>query len=150
MLRPSTRQQRVLGLALALSAGTGIGLAAPAVLSPSRASPSTSDRIDSEQSRAGTPTVQARPATAPEGSPPVTTAVPPQPEVPAREVTLEEATAIAARVAPGRVVETDLDTGATGPEYEITLVHPDGTASEIGVDARTGQVVSSKLHDEWD
>jgi hypothetical protein len=150
MLRPSIRPRRVLGLTLALSAGTGIGLAAPAVLSSSRASPSPPDRIESGPSQAGTSTVQARPATAPEGSRLVTTPVPPQPEEPARQVTLEEATAIAARVAPGRVVETDLDTGTTGLEYEITLVHQDGTASEIDVDARTGQVVSSKLHDEWD
>ena len=150
MLSTSVTRGRVLGLVLAVSAGAGIGLAAPTVWSAPRGTASPTERVSSapRDIRDGVPKdtqndvqndVRSDTPTAPR-----------QPQVAATQVTLDEAIAIAARTAPGRVVETDTDTGTTGIEYEVTILHADGTVSEIDVDAGTGQVVGRKLHNEWD
>jgi hypothetical protein len=120
MLRPSTSARRVLGLALAVSVGTGIGLGAPRLWSASGADTPQAPR--------------AAPAEAPASS----------------RLTRDEATAVAAQVAPGRVVEVDEDNEPTGLRYDVTLLHEDGTATQVEVDAATGRIVSTKLDNDWD
>jgi uncharacterized membrane protein YkoI len=131
MLRPSTSPRRVLGLALALSIGAGIGLGA---LSPWSASGATTPQDPRAETTAIASTRPDVPATAAPASP---------------WLTLDEAQAVAAQVAPGRVVEADEDSEPTGLRYDVTVLHDDGTATEIEVDAATGRVVSTKLDDDW-
>jgi uncharacterized membrane protein YkoI len=59
-------------------------------------------------------------------------------------LTLEEAKAVAARAAsaPGRVIEWDQDNEPTGLRYDVTLLHDDGTTTDVEVDTVTGQVTS--------
>ena len=132
MLRPSTSQRRVLGLALAVSVGTGIGLGAPSLLSASRADTPQVSRSQAAATTAtpattaDTATTEAAPAKAPASSP----------------LTLEEAKAAAAQVAPGRVIEWDQDNEPTGLRFDVKLLHDDGTTTEVEVDTITGQVTS--------
>jgi hypothetical protein len=59
-------------------------------------------------------------------------------------LTLEQAEAVAARAAsiPGRVVEWDADNEPTGLRYDVTLLHADGTTTDVEVDTVTGRVTS--------
>jgi uncharacterized membrane protein YkoI len=66
---------------------------------------------------------------------PTTTAAPAPVSSP---LTLDEATAVAAQVAPGRVVEWDEDHEPTGLRYDVPLLHDDGSTTEVEVDAVTG------------
>jgi uncharacterized membrane protein YkoI len=132
MLRPSTSARRVLGLALVVSVGTGIGLGAYSLGSASGAAPPLAPR-------AGTTATTA------------TTAAPAPAEASASSpLTLDEATAVAAQVAPGRVVEWDEDHEPTGLRYDVTLLHDDGSATEVEVDTVTGQVTSVNHDNDWD
>ena len=131
MLRPSASPRRVLGLALAVSVGTGIGLGAPSVLSASR--------VDTPQvSRSQAAATTATPATTADTA--TTEAAPAK--APASSATLEEAKAVAAQVAPGRVIEWDQDNEPTGLRFDVKLLHDDGTTTEVEVDTVTGQVTS--------
>jgi hypothetical protein len=125
MFRPSASRKRVLGLVLALSAGTGIGLGASELLSAP-----------------GAPTPPDLRAVSTASGPPLP---PPGPE----GLTLDEAMEVAARVAPGKVVEVDEDSEPTGLRYDVTLLHENGTATDVEVDAATGRVVSTQHHDDW-
>jgi peptidase YpeB-like protein len=144
MLRASTSRRRVLGFAVAVAVGTGIGLGAASLLSPSGAATPLTPRLDSITSPAGGPDVPALPSTAaPSPSSPSSPS-------PSQGLTLDDATAVAARVAPGRVVEAKEDSEPTGLQYDVTLLHADGTATTVEVDAATGRIVSTETDTDWD
>jgi uncharacterized membrane protein YkoI len=126
MLRPWASPRRVLGLALAVSVGTGIGLGAPSLWSASRADIPQVARYQVAGTTATTASTATAPAKAPTSSP----------------LTLEEAKAVAAKVAPGRVVEWDQDNEPTGLRFDVELLHDDGSTTEVEVDTVTGQVTS--------
>jgi uncharacterized membrane protein YkoI len=63
-------------------------------------------------------------------------------------LTLEEATAVATQAAPGRVIQWDEDNEPTGLRYDITLLHDDGSTTDVEVDTVTGQV--TKLDHDTD
>jgi hypothetical protein len=140
MLR-SPASRRLLGTALALSAGTGIGLGAYSF--------GTAYGPDTPQvPRAGTAmttaTAPARPA---ESGEPAGTSAPASPAAP---LTLDEATAVAVQAAPGRVVEWDEDHEPTGLRYDVTLLHDDGSTTDVEVDTVTGQITSINHDDDRD
>ena len=137
MLRSSASPRRVLGIALAVAVGTGIGLGAYSLGSASGADLPQVPRLGVASTAATTPTTAA-PAPAPAGAP---TSAP---------LTLDEATAVAAQVAPGRVVEWDEDHEPTGLRYDITLLHDDGSTTDVEVDTITGQVTSINHDNNWD
>ena len=139
MLRPSPATRRVLGLALAVSVGTGIGFGAYSLGSAAGADSSYFPRVGT----ATTPptTTPGEPGNAADTSTAATPAAP---------LTLEQATAVALRFGPGRVVEVDEDHEPTGLRYDVTLLHDNGTATEVEVDTVTGQVTSTTFHDDWD
>jgi uncharacterized membrane protein YkoI len=107
MLRPSVPTRRVIGIAVAVTVGAGIGFGAYSL-----------------GSAAGAPT--------------------------AEYLTLDEATAIAVEFTPGRVVEIDEDHEPTGLQYDVTVLHDNGTTTKVEVDALTGQIVSTSFDDDWD
>jgi hypothetical protein len=45
--------------------------------------------------------------------------------------------------------EADDSTEPTGLEYEVTVLHDDGTATKVKLDGANGRVVSTKLDDDW-
>ena len=127
MLRHTAFPRRVLGLVLAIFIGTGIGIALAVAGLGSASGADTPQTL-----RAGTTAIA-----------PVTGAAPAPGEAPpSSPLTLDEATAVAAQVAPGRVVEWDTDDEPTGLRYDVTLVHDDGSTTEVEVDTITGQVTS--------
>jgi uncharacterized membrane protein YkoI len=67
-------------------------------------------------------------------------------------LTLEEAKAVAARAAsaPGRVIEWDEDDEPTGLRYDVTLLHADGSTTDVEVDTVTGRVTSVDHDDNRD
>ena len=62
----------------------------------------------------------------------------------ASPLTLDQATAIAVQASPGTVTEVDQDVEPTGPVFDVTIQHPDGTETKVQVDANTGQVLSTE------
>jgi hypothetical protein len=136
MLRSSVSKRRVLGLGLAVAVGTGIGLGAYSLGSAFGA--------DAPQFLVGSATTTATAPAPPGGSsgPATTTAPSPSEASPRTPLTLDEATAVAAQVAPGRVVRWDEDHEPTGLRYDVTLLHDDGSTTDVEVDTVTGQVTS--------
>ncbi len=66
-------------------------------------------------------------------------------------LTIEEAQAIAVQFAPGRVVGIDQDRDfLSGMRYEITVLHDNGTSTDVEVDADSGQVVGTDFDNDWD
>jgi uncharacterized membrane protein YkoI len=120
--------RRVVGTAVAVAAAAGIGLGAYSLGSGSGEQFPTATRAASAS--AGPDDAPASPVPA-EGSP-------------SSPLTLDEATAVAARAAsaPGRVIEWDEDDEPTGLRYDVTLLHDDGTTTDVEVDTVTGQVTS--------
>ena len=57
-------------------------------------------------------------------------------------LTLDQATAVATQLAPGRVIKWDEDHEPTGLRYDITLLHDNGSTTDVEVDTVTGQVTS--------
>jgi hypothetical protein len=125
MLRPSV-SRRFVGIAFAVSIGAGIGAGAVGVWSVAGADTPPVPRV-------GTASATA-PADATASSP----------------LTMDQATAIATQASPGRVVEVQEDREPTGLRYDVTLLHENGTTTEIEVDAATGQVVTTEHDDDWD
>ena len=136
MLRSSVSKRRVLGIGLAVAVGTGIGLGAYSLGSAFGA--------DAPQFLVGSATTTATAPAPPGGSsgPATTTAPSPSEASPRTPLTLDEATAVAAQVAPGRVVRWDEDHEPTGLRYDVTLLHDDGSTTDVEVDTVTGQVTS--------
>jgi hypothetical protein len=138
MLRPSASKRRVIGFAVTAAVGTGIGLGAYSLGAASGPDIPQFPRIG-----AATNTALPTPA---EGS-----ASPAPAEGSASApLTLEEATAVAAQVAPGRVVEWDEDHEPTGLRYDVKLLHDDGSTTDVEVDTVTGQVTSINHDNDGD
>ena len=137
MLRSSVSKRRVLGLGLAVAVGTGIGLGAYSLGSAFGADAPQFPLV-------GSATTTATAPAPPGGSsgPATTTAPSPSEGSPRTPLTLDEATAVAAQVAPGRVVRWDEDHEPTGLRYDVTLLHDDGSTTDVEVDTVTGQVTS--------
>ena len=145
MLRPSASKRRVIGFAVAAAVGTGIGLGAYSLGAASGPDIPQFPRI-------GAATNTALPAPA-EGSPVPAegSASPAAAEGSASApLTLEEATAVAAQVAPGRVVEWDEDHEPTGLRYDVKMLHDDGSTTDVEVDTVTGQVTSINHDNDGD
>jgi hypothetical protein len=129
MLLPSASARRVIALTLGVTAAGGIGFGAYSLGSSAGANSSY------------LPNVAASDANLVTGEPGTTAAVSPEASA-ASPLTLEEATAVAAQVAPGRLVQWDEDQEPTGLRYDITLLHDDGSTTDVEVDTVTGQVTS--------
>ena len=140
MLRASAfASRRVVGTGVAVVAAAGIGLGAYSLGSASGAS-----------TPQGSPVALEVPATPPSTgakAAPVTPS-PAAPTTPA-PLTLDQAKAVAARAVPvpGRVVEWDTDQEPTGLRYDVTLLHADGSSTDVEVDATTGRVTGIDHHD---
>jgi uncharacterized membrane protein YkoI len=86
-------------------------------------------------------------------------------------LTVDGATAIAVSASPGRVIDVDAENGAddpteatdqseptdpteppepSGPWFDVTVLHDDGTATKVAVDATTGRVVSTETEPNGD
>jgi hypothetical protein len=155
MLR-SSMSRRFLGLAIALSAGTGIGVGAAGAWSAWGANSAQAPRPASAllaDPAPGSSGTQTGPATTAPTAPPASSGL-----------TLDQAKAVATQASPGRVVEAHEDvetsddgdgdaqenTGTTGPVYDVTVLHDDGTATKVEIDAATGHVLSTETDDHWD
>jgi hypothetical protein len=141
MLRaPASR--RLVGTGVAVVAAAGIGFAAYSLGSASDAT-----------TPQGSPVALAATVTPPPAAPTAAPATPSSaaPTTPA-PLTLEQAKAVAARAAslPGRVVEWDADQEPTGLRYDVTLLHADGTTTDVEVDAVTGKVTGIDHDDHRD
>jgi uncharacterized membrane protein YkoI len=136
MLRSTASTRRVIGIALGVTVAGGIGLGAYTIGSSAGANSSYLPRVASATAspdgQTG-PDLQAPPA-----------------ETPATPLTLEDAKAVAAQVAPGRVVEWDEDNEPTGLRYDVTLLHDDGSTTDVEVDTVTGAVTSINHDNDWD
>ena len=101
MLRPSTSQRRVLGLALAVTVGTGIGLGAPSLLSASDTPQISRAQVAARTATtAGTAGTAGTASTAGTAGTATTEIAPANAPAPSSPLTLEEAKAVAAQVAP--------------------------------------------------
>jgi hypothetical protein len=129
MFRPSASSRRVIGVGLAVAVGTGIGLGAYTL-----GSAAGTDTVYFPRAGSATTTASPTPAEAPASLTP--------PEAPASPLTLDEATAIAVEAAPGRVIQWDEDHEPTGLRYDVTLLHDDGSTTDVEVDTVTGRVTS--------
>jgi hypothetical protein len=135
--------RRIVGLAIAVTAVAGTGFGAYTLGSAAGANSSTLPRVASATTIPGgaglpdAPTTSASASTAPA-------------EAPATPLTLEEAQAVALSVAPGRVVEWDEDNEPTGLRYDVTVLHDDGSTTDVEVDTVTGQVTSINHDNDWD
>jgi uncharacterized membrane protein YkoI len=148
MLR-ALASRRVVAIAVAVSAGTGIGWGAytlgnaagedTVVFSGARTAATAGPDATPPSTASTTP-----PAT-PDASGPAATVTPT-----ADPLTLEEAKAVALEVAPGRVVEIDDDVEATGLRYDVTVLHDDRTSTDVEVDTVTGEVTSIQHDDDRD
>jgi hypothetical protein len=130
MLRPTASARRIIALALGVTAAGGIGFGAYSLGSSAGANSSYLPNVTASDASRGT----GEPGTPTAGSPPEASAASP--------LTLEDATAVAVQVAPGRVVQWDEDNEPTGLRYDITLLHDDGSTTDVEVDTVTGQVTS--------
>jgi hypothetical protein len=132
MLRPSASARRVIGLALGVTAVGGIGVGAYALGSSAGANSSylpsvAASDLSRETGTAGETAASVAPVEASATSP----------------LTLEEATTVALQAAaPGRVVSWDEDHEPTGLRYDLTLLHDDGSTTDVEVDTVTGLVTS--------
>ena len=134
MLRPPA-PRRLLVTAGAVVAAAGIGLGAYSLGSASEATPPQGPQVALEATATPLPTDGKAAPASPTKSP---------------ALTLEQAKAVAARVAPGRVIEWDEDQEPTGLRYDVTLLHTDGTTTDVEVDTVTGQVTSIDHDDDRD
>jgi uncharacterized membrane protein YkoI len=126
-------------------AAVGIGLGAYSLGSASEAATPQAPMAAPETTGTPLPTegTDAPAATPATGSAKPTTSV---------ALTLEEAKEVAARAAsaPGRVIEWDEDNEPTGLRYDVTLLHEDGSTTDVEVDTVTGRVTSIDHDDNRD
>jgi uncharacterized membrane protein YkoI len=165
MIRPSLTSRRVVvGAALAIALGAGVGLGSVTLWSAEGATIPQAYRVDTSElpanrsadgparsssapSSADAPA--GAPADAPAGAP--ADAPAPAPVDTSDGMTVDEAVAVAVQFAPGRVVEVDQDRDLlTGLRYDVTVLHDNGTSTEVEVDAESGQVVSTDFDNDWD
>jgi cytoskeletal protein RodZ len=157
MIRLSA-SSRLAGTALAVVAVAGIGfgayrlgsaagarteaplVAAATSSAPASSSPAASSSSSSAPSSA--PSSASDAPTSPSGPPAA---------APVRPLTLDQAKAVAFRAAGGgRVVEASEDAEPTGLLFDITVLHPNGSATKLEIEAATGRVVSLEQDDHWD
>jgi uncharacterized membrane protein YkoI len=130
---------------VAAAVAAGIGLGAYSLGSASGADiPQVSPAAQETTPTPPTPGEEVPPVPAPATGPA-------RPATPA-PLTLEQAKAVAAKAAPapGRVVEWDQDNEPTGLRYDVTLLHGDGSTTDVEVDTVTGRVTSIKHDDNRD
>ena len=135
--------RRVVGTGIAVVAAAGIGLGAYSLGSASGASTPQGSPVALEIPATPPPTgAKDAPAT-----PSPATPSPAAPTTPA-PLTLDQAKAVAVRAVPvaGRVVEWDTDQEPTGLRYDVTLLHADGSSTDVEVDAATGRVTGIDHH----
>ena len=156
MFRPSASPRLFAGFALAAVVGTGIGLGIASLgSSPATPAPLAQPALPAAATTAEAPGTSAAPAPA------------------SAPLTVDQVKAIALQASPGTVVDVQQDNEAsdptdapdptettdpnepneaaepTGAEYEVTVLHSDGTATQVNVDAKTGRVASTKQEDDW-
>ena len=130
MISTSATTRRALGIGIALTVGTGVGLGAYTL-----GSAAGTDTVYFPRAAASTTSDSPTP-----GAPASPTTVEASASSP---LTLDQATTVAVgAAAPGRVVKWDEDHEATGLRYDITLLHDDGSTTDVEVDTVTGQVTS--------
>jgi uncharacterized membrane protein YkoI len=142
MLAPSASARRVIGLALGVTVASGVGFGAYTLGSSAGAN---SSYLPGVTPAAATPDGQGgrvEPGAAATGSPAEASAASP--------LTLDEATAVAVQAAPGRVIKWDEDHEPTGLRYDVTLLHDDGSTTDIEVDTITGQITSMDHDNDGD
>jgi uncharacterized membrane protein YkoI len=129
----SASRRQALRLTVAVTVATGVAFAAYTLGSSAGANssdlplivPATSSSTSS--STATDPGAPDTPAPEPATSSPLT---------------LDQATAVATQLAPGQVIKWDEDHEPTGLRYDITLLHDNGSTTDVEVDTVTGQVTS--------
>jgi len=150
MIRSSLTTKRVAGAALAVALGTGLGLGAISMWSAQGATTAQAYRVDS-----GFPSTPSGGPESPAGS----SSAPAPADAPAPAAvdssdgmtTIEKAASIALAFAPGRVVEVDQDQDfPTGLRYDVTILHDNGTSTDVEVDAESGQIVSTDVDNDSD
>ena len=140
MLAPSASARRVIGLALGVTVASGVGFGAYTLGSSAGANSSYLPGVtpaaatpDGQGGRAEPGAATTSPSEASASSP----------------LTLDEATAIAVQAAaPGRVIKWDEDHEPTGLRYDVTLLHDDGSTTDVEVDTVTG-LITSIDHDSY-
>jgi uncharacterized membrane protein YkoI len=132
MIRPSASSRRYIGLGLAVAVSTGIGLGAYSL-----GSAAGTDTVNFP--RVGAAAATATSSTSAEGTAAAGTSPEPSASAP---LTLDEAMEIAIAAAPGRVIEWDEDQEPAGLRYDVTLLHDNGSTTDVEVDTVTGQVTS--------
>ncbi|MCW2698144.1 MAG: hypothetical protein JWR62_3229 [Modestobacter sp.] len=151
-----TSRRVVIGGALAVALTAGVGLAAVSLASDgttplsyrgdTNGLPSTGSRTAGGSGTSSGQSSNPSSNPAPTSSPAQVPA-----EAAANGLTIEEATAIAVQFAPGRVVEVDQDRDfLSGLRYDVTVLHDNGTSTQVEVDADSGQVVSTDFDNDWD
>ncbi len=161
MKMPSPARQAAVGAVLAGAAGLGLGAAVAAhVTGPADTMPAarpaeipgappapTSGSTQAHPTRVAAPAPLAPPVPAP-AAPAPRPAAPPRPvATPPSSVTMAEAMRIAARVAGGRVTESDEEREATGLVFEFDVDRADGTTRKVVIDSRQGRVLANRLKD---
>lgn len=158
MSRSSASPRRFVGLAVAVAVGTGIGLSVAGIGPFSAAAQPALHALTAAASTAAR-NVDAFATTA---------------AAPAASLTADQAKAVALQASPGTVVDVHQENGGaeandpteakdpteasdpaeapdvaepTGPSYDVTVQHQNGTTTEVVVDATTGHVVSTKVDD---
>jgi hypothetical protein len=158
MIRSSLTTKRVAGAALAVALGTGLGLGAISMWSADGATTPQAYRVDSTgfpSTSSGGPESPAGSSSAPA---PADTPAPAPADAPAPApvdtsdgMTIEEASAIALAFTPGRVVEVDQDQDfLTGLRYDVTVLHDNGSSTDVEIDAESGRIVSTDFDNDWD
>ena len=131
MIRPSASSRRVLGFGLAAAVASGIGVGAYTL-----GSAAGTDTVYFPRAQSATPTDSPTPGTTADPATPAGASE-------ATPLTLDEAMAVAVEAAaPGRVVQWDEDHEPTGLRYDVTLLHDDGSTTDVEVDTVTGRVTS--------
>ncbi len=140
MHRLSVSRRQALGLTIAVSATAGIAFATYSFGSAAGANDYSRLPDLASVTTTASPTGTEAPAT---GSTSGTS--------PSTPLTLDQAAQVAAQVAaPGRVIQWDEDHEPTGLRYDVTLLHDDGTTTDVEVDTVTGQVTSVDHDDDRD
>jgi Peptidase propeptide and YPEB domain len=139
--------RRVVGIAVAITAGTGIGWGAYTIgnaagadttVFPRAASSTTTGTTDSPGTTETSPGTPSTPEAGSTGAP-------------AEPLNLDQAVAVAVDAAPpGRIGTVTEDHEPTGLRYDVTILHDNGTSTDVEVDTVTGQVTDLDHDDDWD
>jgi hypothetical protein len=151
MMRPTPTSRRLAVAGLAVALGAGVGLGAIILWNADGAGTQQGYRLNSAgipSPRSGASEGPTTRTTPPTGGPAADASAA---DAAADGLTMDEATAIAIQFAPGRVVEVDQDRDfLSGLQYDVTVLHDNGTSTQIEVDADTGQIVSTDFDNDWD